>query len=99
MLRQPLILFLVTLEVFLLSSLDATGDDFRVIGILRILRTLRILRINTLYHTEWLVMTNDLRVNRIGGRATERQIIHSVQYVRLTHPIMSDQTIDFRRQQ
>ena len=44
-------------------------------------------------------MTDDLRIDRVRGRATERQIVHGIQHIRLSYSIVSDETVHLRRQQ
>ena len=92
MLRQATILFLIALEMFLHPSLHTAGNYLRILCILWGFGIL------AFYHTERLIMANDLRIDRIGSRPTERQIIDHIKDICLACTVRSDETIHLRRE-
>ena len=85
MLRQSLILLLIALEMFLRTTLHTTID---------ILYITLFCAIVTFKHKEILIMHDNLRVNRIIGTATKREVIYSIQKISLTYTVMADKTIN-----
>ena len=85
MLRQSLILLLIALEMFLRTPLHTTID---------ILYITLFCAIVTFKHKEILIMHDNLRVNRIIGTATKREVIYSIQKISLTYTVMADKTIN-----
>ena len=57
-----------------------------------------IVRIGALQHEELLAVGDDLRVVGVDGRMTEGEKIDGVQHVSLPHAVLTDQTVDLRRQ-
>ena len=89
MLRQPLILFLVALEMFL-------GATFHP-AIHRLVVT-HVILIDALQHEEVLSVGNHLRVDGIAGAAAKREIIHSIQHIRLALSVVPYEAIHLGRQ-
>ena len=85
MLRQSLILLLVPLEVLLRATLHGY-------------RYTKVLIIVSLQHKERLLMSDDLRVNGIACRPTERQVIYRIQHIGLTHPVPANEAVHLGRQ-
>ena len=88
MVRQPRILLPVALELLLLSPLQSA---------VHLLRFPRIRLIKPLHHEELLPMQDILRVHRVHRTLAERQIIHRIQQIRLSHSVFADHTVQFRR--
>ena len=87
--RQTLILFLVALEVFLGAALHAAIDINRVA---------RLILIPSVKNKEVLAMRDNLRIDRIGRTATERQIINGIEKVGLSLAVVSEKAVHLRRQ-
>ena len=86
MVRQTRILLLVSLELFLLAPLHTTVDFLRSpIGSL----------IKPLNNKEVGIMADILGINGITGTFTERQKIHRIQQIRLSHSVLSEEAVQF----
>ena len=93
MLRESLVLLLVALEVLLLSPLHAAGDEEAAVSRLPIDGP-----VGPFEHHEFLFVTYHLRVDGIGGRVTEREVVDGVEHIGLAHAVVSDEAIDLWRE-
>ena len=87
--RKTAIFFLVPFKLFLRTAFHPTINLFRS-SVLRFIKALN--------HEKILFMTNILRINRVSGALTERQKIHRIQQIRLSHSIQSEKTIQLSRE-
>ena len=88
MVRQTRIFFLITLELFLLPSLHAAINFFR---------SSVSCFIKALDNKEIGIMTDILGIDRIAGAFAERQEIDCIQQIRLSHAVLSEETVQLGR--
>ena len=88
MLRESLIFLLVALHMFLLSTFHSTVDMlFHVtVGIM------------PLEDEEVGTVVHHLRIDRIVGASTERQVVHGIQEICLSLAVVPHQTVEFCRE-
>ena len=89
MLSQTGVGLLVALQLLLLTAFHATVHQFASTILILIL---------TLYHEEVLIVGDDLRVDGIVSTLAERQEIHGIEEIRLSHAILPQQAVHLRRE-
>ena len=89
MVGQTCVLFLIPFELLLLPALHTTVNLLR--------RTVGGL-VKSLNNKEIRIMPYILRVDGIAGTLTEREEINSIQQVRLSHSVLPEKSIQFRRE-
>ena len=107
MLRQALILLFVSFEVLFCTTLHRyryqlstllTPHSTLLTPHSTLLTPHSTLLVFTLQHKERLLMSDDLRVNRIACRTTERQVVYGIQHIGLAHPVPANEAVHLGRQ-